>query len=441
MNYFKCTAVFMAIVLTIGAGNPAGTEASPQSASNESRLETIQAARNYNLAEQEFMHDFDEKLTRQELAMLVVKMLEKLSYKNIGAVAQAMQIFYSYDDRPLPSQTYAPYIYLASKLGIVSSMSQNKFYPYGIVTRGMYATVLLRAMILARPFSACCVKDDVKFADDGKIYDWARAGIVFAYKSNYMDVNSKNEINPRGYVTRIQALDAVYRVLVKEKAVDRLAPDVLKRARGELPLYLKRSADLKWGYADGMGNFIIKPQFDDAGSFSECLAAVRLNNKWGFIDTSGNIVAKPDYERVHEFHEGTAAVSAGNKFGYIDNTGKLVIKLQYLSDYDFLTRLSDFNSGRAIVKLDNNKYRLIDKTGKSVLKNYLTSARPFSEGLAAVTIDGRRAYIDTSGKTAIRLEPEVTYAGDFCNGTALICINNSTYRYIDKKGRFVTKSK
>ncbi|MCW1331421.1 WG repeat-containing protein [Campylobacter jejuni] len=30
-----------------------------------------------------------------------------------------------------------------------------------------------------------------------------------------------------------------------------------------------------------------KPEFDDVWSFSEELAAVKLNGKWGFIDKSG----------------------------------------------------------------------------------------------------------------------------------------------------------
>ena len=39
----------------------------------------------------------------------------------------------------------------------------------------------------------------------------------------------------------------------------------------------------KYAYIDKTGRMVIRPQFDDAGDFSEGLAPVRLNGKWGYI--------------------------------------------------------------------------------------------------------------------------------------------------------------
>ncbi len=41
--------------------------------------------------------------------------------------------------------------------------------------------------------------------------------------------------------------------------------------------------DGKWGYIDRTGKISIRPQFDDAGDFSEELARVRIGEKWGYI--------------------------------------------------------------------------------------------------------------------------------------------------------------
>ena len=41
----------------------------------------------------------------------------------------------------------------------------------------------------------------------------------------------------------------------------------------------------KWGFIDTKGQYVINPQFDGAGLFSEGLARVRIDSKGGFIDT------------------------------------------------------------------------------------------------------------------------------------------------------------
>ena len=48
--------------------------------------------------------------------------------------------------------------------------------------------------------------------------------------------------------------------------------------------------DGKWGFVDLDGKEIIAPQYKDAKSFSNGLAAVSDGEKWGFIDSTGNLV-------------------------------------------------------------------------------------------------------------------------------------------------------
>lgn len=50
----------------------------------------------------------------------------------------------------------------------------------------------------------------------------------------------------------------------------------------------------KWGFVDTKGKVIIEPQFDNAKSFSNNLAAVCKDGSWGFIDTDGELVI--DYQ-------------------------------------------------------------------------------------------------------------------------------------------------
>src|SRR5690349_16951823 len=69
----------------------------------------------------------------------------------------------------------------------------------------------------------------------------------------------------------------------------------------------------KWGYVDAGGRFVIGPQFDDAHSFSEGLAAVLVGERWGYIDHTGAVVIKPKFGfgydgGRHDFSEGLALV-------------------------------------------------------------------------------------------------------------------------------------
>ena len=51
----------------------------------------------------------------------------------------------------------------------------------------------------------------------------------------------------------------------------------------------------KFGYIDKTFKFVIKPQFDDAGSFYKGLAGVYVKEKYGYIDTAGRYIWEPTF--------------------------------------------------------------------------------------------------------------------------------------------------
>lgn len=57
-----------------------------------------------------------------------------------------------------------------------------------------------------------------------------------------------------------------------------------------------------WGYADLEGNVMAEPQFEEARSFSNKLAAVRKGDQWGFIDTDFNMVISPQFSDADYFN-------------------------------------------------------------------------------------------------------------------------------------------
>lgn len=70
---------------------------------------------------------------------------------------------------------------------------------------------------------------------------------------------------------------------------------------------------------------------------------------------------------------------------------------------------------------ENNRFGFIDETGSVVIAAQFYSAQEFSEGSAAVRIDGKFGYINTDGSVCIA--PKYDYALPFENGLALVYLN------------------
>jgi|MudIll2142460700_1097286.scaffolds.fasta_scaffold31359_1 hypothetical protein len=118
---------------------------------------------------------------------------------------------------------------------------------------------------------------------------------------------------------------------------------------GNRPFRIKVNG--KYGFAVHDGGIIIEPQFTDAkDSFSEDLGAVSLGEKddkrWGFIDRTGKWVIRPAYNDADTFHEGLAAVKMNDRYGYIDKRGKFIIKPQFDEAYLFSRGIAKVKFGR-----------------------------------------------------------------------------------------------
>ncbi len=60
----------------------------------------------------------------------------------------------------------------------------------------------------------------------------------------------------------------------------------------------------KWGYVDTEGNIVVEPQYEEAKSFSNHMAAVRdENGLWGFINRNYDLVIACEYEDVSYFNQ------------------------------------------------------------------------------------------------------------------------------------------
>lgn len=213
----------------------------------------------------------------------------------------------------------------------------------------------------------------------------------------------------------------------------------LKSKTSEEPLQLRTLEDKTFysteeiafsGIRDLNLNFIIEPEFNNAGQFSEGLGPVMKDKKYGYINKNGKYVIQSQYLEARPFYENLAAVQIKdkNKFGFIDKTGKVIIEPQYYS-------VDRFSQGLCAVSLVKNDLKgYINKTGKMVIPPKFVEAGPFVNALAPIKIQGNWGYIDPEGK--IQITPVYQAAGPFSQELASVAVDN-LIGFIDKTGKIV----
>ena len=177
--------------------------------------------------------------------------------------------------------------------------------------------------------------------------------------------------------------------------------------------------DSKYGYMDKTGKIKIPAQYDDAYEFSEGLAVV---------------AERYDYE---ELPDADTDAFYGT-YWYINSKGERVYTKEKVW-------LSTFKNGLAMAKVGAFGYLYyINKEFEKAFDGAFANAKPFSEGYAAVKIEGstyphpilpdKWSYIDMTGKRATEMEFEA--AIDFGGGRAVVK-NNGKWGVIDNEFNLV----
>jgi hypothetical protein len=169
---------------------------------------------------------------------------------------------------------------------------------------------------------------------------------------------------------------------------------------GGLIAVRRKESDLQ-GYMTPAGAWKIDPHYKRVGPFCEDRAAVqRVDSLFIYIDRDGQQVGAP-WDDAEAFTEGRGLVTSykgGNKFlhGYVGTDGNVAVPVQF------------------------------------------EAARLFSEGFAAVRVDGKWGYIDRDGTIAIK--PRFAEAEPFRGGRAAVRMSEEWGKnsgLIDRNGNFV----
>ncbi|KGP74423.1 WG repeat-containing protein [Pontibacillus yanchengensis] len=227
----------------------------------------------------------------------------------------------------------------------------------------------------------------------------------------------------------------------------------------------------RWGYIDARGDFRIQPQFGRANDFQKNgLAIVEdENGNYGVIDTKGQFIVKPEYQYIAPYQDGRAVVSDQNGYGVIDEKGNVLTNKYYSfigsyqddvavfsqqkeegTLYGYLNKkgeevipaqyllAEDFKERKALVKIHENQYALLNKEGKLLYTYPYPYVGQRGDGLLVFQreTDGKYGYINEKGK--VILEPQYDGAQAFRDGRAVINrIDDYLYYYglINKSGK------
>jgi len=197
------------------------------------------------------------------------------------------------------------------------------------------------------------------------------------------------------------------------------------------------------GFIDRTGKEVIplSPDVVDKYHYHNGLSREKLNWYFVFRDKNGR-VKYPEfytykfygYSDARDFSEGLAAVKADNGWGYIDIYGKMVIPDTLRAE-----RAGDFHDGVAVVVVRNPKIHsyLINRKGQKISSNY-RQFLDFRNELAAVqNLEEKWGVINSTGKEVIPCaygEPFIYYDG-------LIRVSqNSKYLLFDHSGNQLTSA-
>lgn len=120
-------------------------------------------------------------------------------------------------------------------------------------------------------------------------------------------------------------------------------------------LRVQSSADGKYGYINGKGEFVIPCEYVDAADFDNGIARVKKFWGWGYIDKTGNPIISFDYDEAEDFVNGLAKVQKENNIIFIDTTGKEILS--------FNKNAEICRSGGYISVILNNYLSIYDEQG------------------------------------------------------------------------------
>lgn len=237
-----------------------------------------------------------------------------------------------------------------STRGIISGYPDGTFRPNAPVTRAEFAALLNKAFANVPP-----IRNSITFTDVPGNH-WANSAIQNAYRTGFLSGYPERTFKPNQPIPRVQVLVALVSGLkytattpslaflqkyfddaaqIPNYAINAIAAATqqylvvnypnLRRfnpnqnaTRAEVAAFICRALKIPgvpFQFIAGMDFVAIPPQYEEADSFSEGLARVKINSKWGYIDKTGKLIVQSELDEAESFSDGLALVRTYQSLG------------------------------------------------------------------------------------------------------------------------------
>ena len=271
--------------------------------------------------------------------------------------------------------------------------------------------------------------------------NWKSLGVGL-YKNYAVLWFSDKELNDKPKVCGGQQLNVQTEIIIQHKdelpAIENgkwlVPPTYFKMCylNFEPELFPVANDSEKWGYINKNGEVLIPFQFETAYAFTEGLAGVKIDGgKLGYINLNGEFEIPASYAYGSYFHNGTALV-LDKEVNYLINT-----KGEKISDE---SSDMDFFNEKWVAYKKGGLYGIKDLSGKIVKAPFCTDFMGYSEGLAAVKIQGKWCFMDESLNLVIKTPYTEKLIYAFHDGVARFK-QNGKVGVIDKTGKVLIPAK
>jgi hypothetical protein len=277
------------------------------------------------------------------------------------------------------------------------------------------------------------------FFDDASDFSESRAIIEKNNKMGLIDRNgfvifetSFEDIGPLSDGLMYAKKDSLYGYYTKNR-INRI-PDKFEIAESFENGLAHVRIEGKEAIIDSVGNFVVKPYFEEIDFYSDTLFVFSENEKFGICTKDGTPLHEAKYDFIGELENNRSIYVIDNKLGYFDEQAKIIIPASFETYPNFQT-FSIFKNGLARVRR-NGKMGLIDLNGKIFLPFNYQEIGSISN-LISFKKNELWGYLDNSGKEKIK--PSYEYAESFINNRSIVT-KDSLMGLIDPNEKFVIQN-
>ena len=184
-----------------------------------------------------------------------------------------------------------------------------------------------------------------------------------------------------------------------------------------------------FGYSDSIGNWLIKPTYDDAGFFYNGIAGLEQNGKLGLINKKNEQIVGFIFDEIETDKE-LFVVSSNDHLGIINRNGDFVFDTIFED-------ISILDEGFICAQKDS-LYAFYDRNGNPLTQEVYDDVLNFQNGVCPVSMNGQRGLINKEMKLLIPCMYEGIYV---FSDSIFITINKDELRQLrNAQGEIINDS-